>query len=272
MDEKLALVAEFGLSADTLEFNLDDFSVEELRTKLEDIKSEREVSTFALAQQIHDELLAALRVEQVETEWGSMYRYCYCDHDAEASEVYCYDCKDDGNLYGFNYSMNGDSAVIDFDTRKRKKFSIVDFDLGEQPSPIVSLFKLMDEQVQKMSEEWSAQSQKQIDALNSELNELRNFKNQIEESQAKANREAVFAQFEDLAGVEAFEQLRQSCNDGTVDFSVSELEDKCFSIRGRQGFTAKFSSESTPCAPKLKVTHDEHTDEPYGGVFKKYGY
>lgn len=275
LEEKLALVAEFGFSVDTLDFCLDDFTVDELREKFEAIKSESEAEKFALAKQVLDELNTALSMEQVDTEWGSMCRYFYCDHDAEALEVYCYDTQDNWNLYGFSYSMDGDSAVIDFDSRKRKKFSIVDFDMGEQSSPTISLFELMGKQITEVSSEWSAKYQistETIDALRSEIDELRNFKVNVESAQHKAECDAVFAQFEDLTGIAAFEELRQSCDNGTSDISISELEDKCFSIRGRQGFVAKFSADPAVSAPKLKVTHENTDVEPYGGVFKKYGY
>lgn len=271
LEEKLALVTEYGLSVDALDFCLDDFTVDELREKFEVTKA----AQFALAQQVLDELIAALSAEQVDTEWGSMCRYFYCDHDAEALEVYCYDSQDNWNLYGFSYSMNGDTAAIDFASRKRKKFSIVDFDTGEQASPAVSLFELMDKQISKVTSEWSAKYQTSadtIDALKSEIDELRNFKVDVEKSRHKAECDAVFAQFEDLTGIPAFEELRQSCNGGASDISISELEDKCFSIRGRQGFVAKFSADPVVNAPKLKVTHEDAADEPYGGVFKKYGY
>ena len=49
-------------------------------------------------------------------------------------EVYCWD-RNDWLLYGFGYKLNGDSVVIDFESKKRKKYTIVDFDEGEQPSP-----------------------------------------------------------------------------------------------------------------------------------------
>lgn len=276
LEDKLALVAEFGLSADTLDFNLDDFTIDELREKFETMKAEREQAEFALAQQITEAIICALSVEEIETDWGSMRRYCYVDHDPEVSEVYCYDAGDKWNLYGFGYSMNGDNAVIDFESKKRKKFSIVDFDMGEQKSPVLSLFETMSNYISESSAQWEEKYQSANDtitSLNSELSELKEFKNQIEVSQAKADRDAVFAQFEDLIGVDAFESLRQSCEDGAADFSVEELEDKCYSIRGRQGVPAKFNLEGgKPAAPRLKVTHEEPTDEPYGGIFKKYGY
>lgn len=275
LEDKLALLAEFGLSADTLDFNLDDFTIDELREKFEAMRAEQEQAAFALAQQVTDAIVAALSVEEIETDWGAMRRYCYVDHDPEASEVYCYDAGDKWNLYGFGYSMNGDNAVIDFDSKKRKKFSIVDFDIGEQPSPILSMFEMMTARINETSAQWAEKYQVATDtiaALNNELGELTEFKNKIEESQAKADREAVFAQFEDLEGVEAFENLRQSCEDGSVDFTIEELEDKCYSIRGRQGIIAKFSVEPKSTTPRLKVSHEEPADEPYGGIFKKYGY
>lgn len=275
LEDKLALLAEFGLSADALDFNLDDFTIDELREKFEAIKAEQEQAAFALAQQVKDAIVSALGVEEIDTDWGAMRRYCYVDHDPEASEVYCYDAGDKWNLYGFTYSMNGDNAVIDFESKKRKKFSIVDFDMGEQPSPVLSMFEIMSDRISETSAQWEAKYQTATDtiaSLNGELNELKEFKNQIEASQAKADRDAVFAQFEDLVGVDAFENLRQSCEDGSVDFSIEELEDKCYSIRGRQGVVAKFSNETKPVTPRLKVTREEPTDEPYGGIFKKYGY
>lgn len=275
LKDKLALLVEFGLSADTLDFNLEDFTIDELREKFEAIKAEQEQAAFALAQQVTGAIVAALGVEEIETDWGSMRRYCYVDHDPEASEVYCYDAGDKWNLYGFGYSMNGDNAVIDFESKKRKKFSIVDFDMGEQPSPVLGLFEAMGARIDEASTQWEEKYQVATDtiaSLSNELSELKEFKNQIEESQAKADRDAVFAQFDDLTGVEAFENLRQSCEDGSVDFTIEELEDKCYSIRGRQGSPAKFSADPKSTTPRLKVPREEPSDEPYGGIFKKYGY
>ena len=56
----------------------------------------------------------------------------------------------------------------------------------------------------------------------------------------------VFAQFEDLVGVEAFETLRENC----MEYDVDVLEEKCYAIRGRNGTSAKFAIENK--APKLR--------------------
>ena len=98
-----------------------------------------------------------------------------------------------------------------------------------------------------------------------ELGTLRQFKTDTEDAAAKGEREKVFAQFEDLVGVEAFENLREHC----TEYAVDVLEEKCYAIRGRNGTAAKFSVE--PKSPKLVVEKTSVTPEPYGGVFTEYG-
>ena len=128
LEQKIALMAEFGLSAEQLDFNLDDFTVEELRAKFEEMKAVapevKPVENFALAEQFREELINALSTETVETCFGTMTRYWYVDYDSEAAEVYCHDTED-WKLYGFPYSMNGDNVTVNFAEKKRKKFSIV---------------------------------------------------------------------------------------------------------------------------------------------------
>lgn len=82
---------------------------------------------------------------------------------------------------------------------------------------------------------------------------------------AKGKRDEVFAQFEDLVGVEAFEALREH----GMEYTAEDLEEKCYAIRGRHGMTAKFSLE--PKAPKLVVEKTGISPEPYGGIFAEYG-
>ena len=81
----------------------------------------------------------------------------------------------------------------------------------------------------------------------------------------QGKRDEVFAQFEDLNGMEAFETLREHC----LEFDLETLEEKCFAIRGRVGNPVKFSHE--PKAPKLPIEKNGFTSEPYGGVFAEYG-
>jgi len=163
--------------------------------------------------------------------------------------------------------MDGDAVVIDFESKKRKKYVIADFDEGDQASPFAEMFSKMEQKVRDGAE-WEAKYQTASDTITTmetELGTLRKFKEEADAAEAQSAREKVFAQFEDLVGVEAFENLRDNC----ADYDVEALEEKCFAIRGRTGTVAKFSAEEK--APKLKVNKTEISNEPYGGIFTEYG-
>lgn len=275
MEQKIALMAEFDLTTEMLDFNIDDFSIDELREKFEMLKSAGSTPTantdnpesFALEGQFRDELFGALGAEKVETCWGMDSHYWFWDYDRDASEVYATDVTD-WNLYGFPYSMDGDHVVIDFAEKKRMKLALVPFDEGGQANPISGMFAKIAEKYSANDTQWAEKYQTASDTISSmenELGTLRQFKTDTEDAIAKGERDEVFAQFEDLVGVEAFEALREHC----TEYSVEDLEEKCYAIRGRNGIAAKFSYE--PKAPKLPIEKSSVTLEPYGGVFTEYG-
>lgn len=274
LDEKRDLMAKYGLSEEMLDFNLDDFSVEELTEKFEAIKEtdeQKAAEAFALASQVCNALNEALASVKVETCFGEMNKYWYTDHDDEAMEVYCYD-NEDWKLYGFSYSMNGDVAVVDFDSKKRKKFAIVDFDEGEQPAVFSTVFAQAADRLAEVEKAWSEKYQaaeEKLATAEDELTTLRQYKADIEGEAAKQEREQLFAKFADLAGDEALEALREDCE----KYSLDELEEKCYAIRGRKQ-TEKFSmsGQAGQKAPKLPVERTGLKDsEPYGGVFSEFG-
>lgn len=275
LEQKIALMAEFDLTTEMLDFNIDDFSIEELREKFEMLKSAGSTPTantgnpesFALEGQFRDELFGALESEKVETCWGMDSHYWFWDYDRDASEVYATDVTD-WNLYGFPYSMDGDHVVIDFAEKKRMKLALVPFDEGGQANPISGMFAKIAEKYSANDTQWAEKYQTASDtilSMENELGTLRQFKTDTEDAIAKGERDEVFAQFEDLVGVEAFEALREHC----TEYTVEDLEEKCYAIRGRNGIAAKFSYE--PKAPKLPIEKSSVTPEPYGGVFTEYG-
>jgi hypothetical protein len=222
---------------------------------------------FELTGNLMSELLSSLESVTMECEWGVFPRYCYADSDLENNMVYAWDCQD-WLLYGFSFAKDGDHVNVDFESRKRMKYTIVEFDEGEQASPFMSAFQRMTEKLNDAGQ-WESKYQSASDTIASmetELGELRQFKADTENEALQSAREAVFARFEDLIGVEAFETLREHA----ADFSTEELEEKCYALRGRAGTTAKFSREEK--APKLKVVHEDSLKkEPYGGLFARFG-
>lgn len=292
LDKKQELLAKYNLTLDMLDFNIDEYELDELEDKLKSYQSaqnedgdnkdkndqgDKGSEQYALTgEQFREELIAALSAEKYTSPCGGEYaRYCYIDYSSELSEVYCYDCED-WKLYGFSYSVDGDVISIQFDTKKRKKVSIVDFE-GE-PDDDAHLFNYMEtysnaETVTKITQEKDdalakyAEAETTIASLNTELSDLRQFKADKIKDERNASEAAVFELFEDLTGVEAFEALKENAS----QYSLEELEDKCYALRGRHNTQLAFSS-NTPKTPKLPAVQPEAntTSEPYGGLFIKY--
>jgi hypothetical protein len=277
LKDKLDLIAKYGLEADSLDFSIEDIAVGELEEKLKAFladKSSLALDTggakpdekFVLESNIREELCRAIETETIQREWGECRRYWFVDYDKDARMIYCWDVGD-WLLYGFAYEMNGDAVVINYESKKRMKYEIVDFDNGEQASPFAGMFAVLEGKIQSDTG-LKAKYQEASDAIASmetELDALRQFKANTEAAIAKGEKDEVFARFEDLAGAEAFETLKAEAE----KYDAATLEEKCFAIRGRNS-AIKFSYEREK-APKLKVEKHDTSKEPYGDLFHKYG-
>ena len=227
---------------------------------------------FSLSSGVIEEINRVLATQTVSHDWGECAQYWYVDCDLEAHTVYCYDTTD-WLLYGFTYEADGDTITIDWDSKSRKKFDIVDFTGGEQTdSTGTALFTYVATQLTEayqLRQDCEAQIA-EFEAAKEELETLRQFKKDADTDQAKAERVAVFERFPELAGIEEFEALRESYG---LEYSVDVLEEKCFAIRGKHNVTTEtFSLEGG--LPKYKVNKQDAdaSDEPYGGLFTKYGF
>lgn len=299
LEQKMELAVKYGINVDSLNFSIEDKTVEELEqifaemTSVEghdetgrqtetpadsegsDAPSAQEVNEngeeFALTSNVTEEINRILSEVTVTREWGECIRYWYVDCDLDAREVYCFDTED-WLLYGFPYSMDGDSVTIDYACKKRKKYAIVDFEGGDQSSPIAQAFSMLEQKLVghvELESKYQAASEK-IDALTSEVDTLRAFKVSVEKSADDDARAALFNRFLDLNGIEAFENLK---NDNE-QYDIESLEEKCYAIRGRNSETVKFGLQEKPT--KLKVEsafeHIESANEPYGGIFIRRGF
>ncbi len=270
LDEKIALVREYGFDADKLEFSLDELTADELREKLEALKAAGEnAGSFGLEGNFQSELMDALGEEKVEACWGTDSRYWFWDYDRDLSEVYATDITD-WKLYGFVYAMDGDSVKVDFSSKKRMKVTVEPFDGGSAEDPAAGLFARLAEKVSAKEAEWAGKFQAEAEknaGLEGELKELREFKRDAEDRAAENERTQILGRFADLEGIEAFEALKAD----HAGMTAEALEEKCYAIRGRSAAPAKFALEQGG-APKLKVEKAEPEEkEPYGGIFAEFG-
>lgn len=276
LDEKNALLAEFNLKAENLDFNLEDFTTDELRAKFEAMQNAESAPAaepeatpaFSLSgEQLVAEMRCALRAVTMQTEWGDEWpRYWYRDYTSDPAEVIFEDCED-WNIYGAPFSMNGDHVVIDFGAKKRKKVSYVDFDEGDQPA-VFSLETFAKAVMDGTRAKDKAQFDVERSELQAQVDALNTFKLSKEKEARDAAEAEIFAQFPDLDGVEAFTNLKANC----ADMALDAIEEKCYALRGRNtkvNFSAA-SQNTEETQIKLPVEHNIPSTEPYGGAYSKY--
>lgn len=210
--------------------------------------------------QLEDSLWNALMAVTFRREgWEyECHRYWMVDFSTEVNEVYAEDNMN-GYLVGMPFSMNGDNVVIDFDAAKRKLVAFVDFDEGNVSFNLHRAFEAA-----------CAECNAQFDSERSELERLRKFEQESLEAKRAQEIAEVFSRFVDLNDNEMFEALKSECSGMTV----AQIEDKCFSIRGRAMASGelKFSaSGDKPIQLPIENVGNTNHDEPYGGIFAKYG-
>ena len=182
--------------------------------------------------------------------------------------MYCHDCED-WKLYGFNFAVNGDSITINWDSKTRKKFAIVDFE-GEE-SEVFNLSELISEIRDDVVKAQSNIYAQQISDLKGEVSKLKEFKEKTLSNEREVKLCELWDKFSKLDNFPEYEALKKDCD----DMSVKEIEYSCYAILGRVAEAEAFSLKEDKKAnnTKQKVAHSKaDANEPYGGVFLKFGY
>lgn len=204
---------------------------------------------FALNSQIRDSLYEAVAAEKIETEWGSYSRRWMVDFDAEAGEVYFYD-NEDGKLYGCSYRFDGDDAVVDFESARRKKHAFVDYVEGEeqQAFAIKDLVEMFD----------VVFAENKADKV--ELDRLTAFEKEILAERRKIEESSLFEKFENkLKDSKEFEALKSNAG----EYTLEELEKELFVLVGKK----EFSVEEPEVKNKPMNMPKEETNDGFGNLF-----
>lgn len=196
--------------------------------------------------------------------FGEFPRYYLIDYSVEKSVAYAEDFMD-GRVYSVPYALHGDAVSVDFSCKKRQKYCFEDFvDTREEPevssgSGIYSNYK------NAIKDKYTA--------LVTENNELKHYRNQVLLSERQAVQENVFAEFDDLKGIEEFDNLRKKCKEGKIDKSPDDLRFMCYAIRGKN--SKPIVKQSTTASFGVRIPIDTHTEpkdteDNYGGVVERY--
>jgi len=279
VDEKLELLKKYSLTLEGISFKIDELSLEEIESKIKEHFS-------MLQSQKCEELANALRVEKYKDRWGDEYsRYSYVD--CKDNMVFAYDRQENWNLYGFTYSMNGDKVIIDFVSKIRKKFDIVDFVEGESiifnllPQEAVE-YALNDREKeisQKPNADFDAlkikvsEYESTIEILNTEIGtlktsneELSNYKDKKELDIHTEKINEVFSDFEEnLKDNEKYALLKSEVEKDIMKYNIENLKKDLLAILGELNFnkTTKKVKEKI-VAPVINIDGNDVRKSRYG--------
>ena len=100
-----------------------------------------------------------------------------------------------------------------------------------------------------------------------EYESLKQYKAEREKEERKVKVDELFEQFEDLNEVAGFGDLRSAAYEGG---EMADIEDKLYALRGRQ--MKSFAKTTAPAKTTLRVgiVPTAEDEEPYGGILKKH--
>jgi hypothetical protein len=273
--DKLELVAKYNLTFEQLDFNIDEYSIEELEEKLKEFTNKvnkPETSFSATYRQKREALQNALdpKIEK-DADGNITYEEYLWVNDFDDTHVFVEKTiwtPDYENKYGrYTYTFNEETLTATI-TSEFEEMVLVWLTLEENQ-------KLQEERTttsaeyEKLKGEFVDYKAKHT-TPNEEVSRLQEFERTTLETERKEQEESLFEQFDEkLKGIEEYEALKTK----TSEFSLEDLEKECFIILGKKN--ANFSSKPSTKKDKVKIDftkiekEDEETDE-YGGIIQKY--
>ena len=151
-------------------------------------------------------------------------------------------------------------------TTYRRSYTLVDGEVTLQDDEVETVVKVL------TKDEWN-KVESERDAQTIEFEDLKKFKKETLEKERKVDLDKVFDKFDTkLTGVEDYQSLKEN----NIEFSVEDVENKCYAILGRLDFDKEPVVEDK--AGVIKVNTEEtfeddtptENDEYCGGRLKKY--
>lgn len=283
LNEKDVILQKYGKTIEDLDFAIDDMSVEEFSTKMEELFGEKKntnttepVAFSATYNQKREALRNALDPVIVKDSNGNYVEETYfyvCDFDDTHVFVEVdhwtannYDCKYGRYPYTFDETTLTATLSGDFEEMVKVWLTLDEKNkLDEERAKYESKYSILEKEFSDYKAEHSF--------LDSEFNELKEYRLSKETKEREDAETTLFARFADKIGETTdFEKLKEKAS----EYSIAELEEKCFSIVGKYSMTNKPTTsekkeEKKPDSIKFGLEHKDSDDtDPIEETYKKY--
>lgn len=273
VDEKLELLGKYSLTVEELKeknINIEEYTLEALEETLKELTSPPSSEFSLTGQQFVDELSKETVKDDRDWEYA---KYSYVDY--KDNEVYAYDREDNYKLVGFTFEAKEDSIVIDFASKKRKKFEVVDFvegtdvDFTAIPKEILEYeIKVAEKKISDTFTQDKEEMESKFNKLEEEITSLREFKaTKLTEERVQQEQE-LFEKFSSELTEQEINELKEVVS----DFTLEQLEEKLFTLVGKKKFSVNSATKKEKHS-NVKIDIETPEDKPasaYGDLFEKY--
>lgn len=225
--------------------------------------------------------------ETIEDNWGWKYsRFRLVDIQDDKAIVT--DAKDNYNFYALNFTVEGDSPVVDFESAVRQKVTYTDYEEGETPKDTMTVFADSMNDIKKDCAEKVANAETEYAKVKGEFDDVSAKYEQIktdystvkhdyellaekENERIKAETEnqknEMFTKFEALIGEdEEFKKVK----DNRDAMTVQDIENSCSVIYTRKSLKTAFSKQTAPNM-SLDIAPDVDDDIEEDAATERYG-
>ena len=274
LDERMELIAKYGLIIEELDFSIEEISLEDLEEKLKEFTKEedkKEVSFSATYRQKRDALNNALdpKIER-DNDGNLIYEEYYWVFDFDDEYVYVerstWTVENCENTYG-RYTYAFDEGTLTAAIISEFEEMVLTWLTIEENQKLQEERNNANVEYEKLKTEFD-EYKNNYSTPNSEVERLENFEKDTLINQRTEAEEILFTQFDEkIKGVEEYEALKTKAS----EFSLEDLEKECFVILGKQSanFTAKPTKKEKVKIEFNKAQNQEQEDE-FGDLFDKY--
>lgn len=301
MDEKLMILEKYGHTVETIDFSIEDISVEELDEKMKEFATTAKVEdTVENTPADPDNTAFAMSHNSLWEEVNkavSVYTEIIVDYwDGQARQVSSYflvDIKDSIAIvrdrkwaaYGIPFTAHGDTVELNLEGKVEyvsdwRPKTETDSDgqsafakaIDEITADITGNVEKFNAKITELTETNTGLIAEkdaitaEFTALKDSVTELTEYKTNNENLLKNAQMDELFEKYSVLEGTEEFDELKTKRN----EFSVEEMEMKvalCFA-RKNLNFTAN-TTKSTPVRISVATSND-NVVTPYGGLMERF--
>jgi hypothetical protein len=270
VEEKIKLLEKYGLTQETIDFNLEEISLEELENKLKkEFSNKPNVAEFSATYRQKRDALSGIFQDKVETdaEGKIVYEEYIWVEDFDDQYVYIersiwtennHERKFGRHTYTFDVATLTATVTSDFEEMIKVWLTLAENQkLQEERATATQNYENLVQEFEEYKNNYSVP--------NEEVNGLKEFKATVDAEKRTIAESELFSHYEEsLNDVADFNALKENAG----NYTLEDLEKELALMYVKH--STNFSLNKKDGSIKIKVEHSTNSESPYGGLLEKY--